>query len=189
MTRQGSDFYLGGKRWTASGANVYWLGLDENVIPHKGEPFYAPFNASYPTKGRIVEVMNTLVTMGAHTIRSQTLGVSVGNPLSLEPELNVFNDQAFDTIDYAVYQAREHGLRIFAPLVDNYVSRIYRKEPSVVLNGSVLDLTSNAGTFGDLGHLLMRAYSSSGLLPRRQIQLPSVPRDRYQRHCGAAFGL
>ena len=64
--------------------------------------------------------MNTLVTMGAHTIRSQTLGVSVGNPLSLEPRLNVFNDDAFDTIDWAVYQARQHGLRIFAPLVDNY---------------------------------------------------------------------
>ena len=64
--------------------------------------------------------MNTLVTMGAHTIRSQTLGVSVGNPLSLEPSLNVFNEAAFDSIDWAVYQAREHGLRIFAPLVDNY---------------------------------------------------------------------
>ena len=99
---------------------MYWLGLDENVIPPKGEPFYEPFNASYPTKGRITEVMNTLVTMGAHTIRSQTLGVSVGNPLSLEPALNDFNDQAFDTIDYAVFQARQHGLRIFAPLVDNY---------------------------------------------------------------------
>ena len=99
---------------------MYWLGLDENVVPPEGQPFYAPFNASYPTKGRITEVMNTLVTMGAHAIRSQTLGVSVGNPLSLEPELNVFNDEAFDTIDYAVYQARTHGLRIFAPLVDNY---------------------------------------------------------------------
>ena len=120
VTRKGSNFYLGGKRWTASGANVYWLGLDENVIPPKGQPFYAPFNASYPTKGRTVEIMNTLVTMGAHTIRSQTLGVSVGNPLSLEPELDVFNHKAFESIDWAVYQAREHGLRIFAPLIDNY---------------------------------------------------------------------
>ena len=64
--------------------------------------------------------MNTLNTMGARTIRSQTLGVSVGNPLSLEPDLDVFNDAAFDTIDWSVYQAREHGLRIFAPLIDNY---------------------------------------------------------------------
>jgi mannan endo-1,4-beta-mannosidase len=65
--------------------------------------------------------MNTLVTMGAQTIRSQTLGVSVGNPLSLMPKLDVFNDQAFDTIDWSVFQARQHGIRIMAPLVDNYV--------------------------------------------------------------------
>ncbi|KAK3112816.1 hypothetical protein LTR53_010497 [Teratosphaeriaceae sp. CCFEE 6253] len=120
VVRKGTELQLGGKRWTASGANVYWLGLDENVIPPAGAPFYAPFNASYPTKGRITEVMNTLVTMGAHTIRSQTLGVSVGNPLSLEPALNEWNAAAFDTIDWSVYQAREHGLRIFAPLIDNY---------------------------------------------------------------------
>ena len=99
----------------------YWLGLDENVIPPAGQPFYAPFNASYPTFGRITEVMNTLQTMGAHLIRSQTLGVSVGNPLSIMPSLEVYNEQAFATIDWAVFQARQHGLRIMAPLVDNYV--------------------------------------------------------------------
>jgi len=99
---------------------VYWLGLDENVIPPAGQPFYAPFNASYPTNGRITEVMNTLVTMGAKTIRSQTLGVSVGNPLSLEPALNEWNHNAFATMDWSIYQARTHGIRIFAPLVDNY---------------------------------------------------------------------
>ena len=121
---------LDGQPWTASGANVYWLGLDENVIPPAGEPFYAPFNASYPTLGRITEVMNTLQTMGAHTIRSQTLGVSVGNPLSLMPSLGVYNEQAFNTIDWAVYRARQHGLRIMAPLTDNYVSNPTRQADS-----------------------------------------------------------
>lgn len=118
--RDGAQLKLDGKPWTAAGANVYWLGLDENVIPPAGQPFYPPYNASYPTKGRITEVMNTLVTMGARTIRSQTLGISVGNPLSLMPALDQWNDQAFDTIDWAVYQARQHGLRIQAPLIDNY---------------------------------------------------------------------
>ncbi|MCJ1286912.1 hypothetical protein MMC26_006258 [Xylographa opegraphella] len=118
--REGAQLMLDGAPWTASGANVYWLGLDENVIPPAGQPFYAPFNASYPTFGRITEVMNTLQTMGAHTIRSQTLGVSVGNPLSVMPALGVYNEQAFDTIDWAVFQARQHGIRIMAPLVDNY---------------------------------------------------------------------
>lgn len=136
VTSKGSSLQLNGKQWTASGANVgkilrsstvcyllrqvYWLGLDENVIPPAGDPFYAPYNASYPTHGRITEVMNTLNVMGARSIRSQTLGVSVGNPLSLEPQLGVFNDAAFDTIDWSVFQARQHGLRIMAPLTDNY---------------------------------------------------------------------
>ena len=63
------------------------------MIPPAGQPFYAPFNASYPTKGRITEVMNVLKTMGARLVRSQTMGVSVGNPLSLMPALGKFNDQ------------------------------------------------------------------------------------------------
>lgn len=121
LTRDGTSLRLLGDHWTASGANVYWLGLDENVIPPAGSPFYAPFNASYPTHGRITEVMNTLATMGARLIRSQTLGVSVGNPLSMMPALGVFNEAAFDTMDWSIYQARQHGLRIIAPLVDNYV--------------------------------------------------------------------
>lgn len=120
--RDGTTLRLLGDHWTASGANVYWLGLDENVIPPAGQPFYAPFNASYPTKGRTTEVMATLVTMGAKLIRSQTLGISVGNPLSLMPTLGVYNEEAFESIDWAVWQARQHGLRIIAPLTDNYVN-------------------------------------------------------------------
>lgn len=120
--RDGTSLRLLGNHWTASGANVYWLGLDENVIPLAGEPFYPPFNASYPTLGRVTEVMSTLVTMGAKLIRSQTLGVSVGNPLSMMPTQGVVNEQAFASMDWAIFQARQHGLRIVVPLVDNYVS-------------------------------------------------------------------
>lgn len=120
--REGTQLMLRGKPWTAAGANVYWLGLDENVIPPPGEPFYPKFNASYPTKGRVVEIMRTLKTMGARTIRSQTLGISVGNPLSLMPSLNEWNEAAFEPIDWAIYQARQHGLRVQVPLIDNYVS-------------------------------------------------------------------
>ncbi|KAF8839442.1 glycoside hydrolase [Paxillus ammoniavirescens] len=120
ITRSGSSLILNGSPWTTCGANVYWLGLDENAIPLPGQPFYAPYNASYPSFGRITEIMNTLQTMGARTIRGHTLGVSVGNPLSVMPERRDVNERAFDTMDWAVYQARQHGLRIFAPLVDNY---------------------------------------------------------------------
>ncbi|KAF2813288.1 glycoside hydrolase [Mytilinidion resinicola] len=36
------------------------------------------------------------------------------------PELGVVNEDAFETMDWAVYEARMHGVRLFAPLVDNY---------------------------------------------------------------------
>ena len=70
--RQGAELRLNGKPFTAIGANVYWLGLDENVKPPRRAPFCAPFNASYPTFGTITEVLNTLQTMGAHVIRSHS---------------------------------------------------------------------------------------------------------------------
>lgn len=84
------------------------------------QPFYAPFNASRPTKGHITEVMNTLITKGARIICSQTLCISVGNPLSLEPSLDNFNPAAFAPRDEASHQARTDGLCIFARRADNY---------------------------------------------------------------------
>lgn len=120
VTRDGSSLLLDGKPWKAVGANVYWLGLDENVTPPKGEPYYAPLKASYPTKGRITETMAVIKAMGGTMIRAHTLGVSTGNPLSVMPMLGVVNEQAFDSIDWAVYQARQYGIRLLVPLTDNF---------------------------------------------------------------------
>jgi mannan endo-1,4-beta-mannosidase len=121
VTRNGSSLYLDGKKWKAVGANAYWLGLDENVVPSAGEPYYAPLKASYPTKGRITEAMAVIQAMGGTMIRAHTLGANTGNPLSLMPSDGVINEKAFDTIDWAVYQARQYGIRLMVPLVDNYV--------------------------------------------------------------------
>lgn len=120
ITREGSTLLLNGEPWKAVGPNVYWLGLDENVIPPAGEPFYSPTNASYPTRGRVTEVMATVRALGGTAIRAHTLGVSTGNPLSVWPDKGVVNEQAFESIDWAVSQARAYGLRLMVPLTDNY---------------------------------------------------------------------
>ncbi|KAF2151590.1 glycoside hydrolase family 5 protein [Myriangium duriaei CBS 260.36] len=120
VTREGSELKFRGQRWTASGINAYWLGLDENVIPPAGQPFYPPLNASYPTFERITEAFNTFNILGVNAVRAHTLGVSTGNPLSLEPSLDVWNEQAFSTIDWAVYQAGTHSVKLQIPLTDNY---------------------------------------------------------------------
>ena len=79
------------------GPNIYWLGLDENV------------GIAYPSKQRIREAMAMTVAMGGNTIRAHTLGISVGCPLCVWPSLYNTNNNAFDSIDYAIFAAREYG--------------------------------------------------------------------------------
>jgi mannan endo-1,4-beta-mannosidase len=123
IVRDGPRLLLNGKPWKAVGPNIYWLALDENVVPPAGQPFYAKMNASYPDKGRVVEVMRIVKAMGGNMVRAHTLGVSTGNPLSLMPSPGVINKAAFEPIDWAVYQARENNVRLMIPLTDNYVRR------------------------------------------------------------------
>jgi len=50
VTRQGSKLFLNGKQFRCSGANVYWLGLDENVG-----------GIQYPTHFRVDDALETAV--------------------------------------------------------------------------------------------------------------------------------
>ena len=137
VTRDGSRLLVDGKEWKAVGPNIYWLGLDENVVPPAGEPFDPSTRASYPTKGRITDAMATVKALGGTMVRSHTLGVSVGNPLSVIPEPGVVNEDAFDAIDWAVYQAGRYGIRLMVPLTDNWVSLAL---PSSFLSLDVISL-------------------------------------------------
>ncbi|TFY71901.1 hypothetical protein EVG20_g1114 [Dentipellis fragilis] len=110
VTRQGTKLKLLGKDFRVVGANIYWLGLDENVIP----------NPSYPSKARVLEAFADVSVMHGTTVRGHTLGISVGNPLSVEPSLDVFNNEAYEAIDFAILAARIYGIKLLIPLVDNY---------------------------------------------------------------------
>jgi mannan endo-1,4-beta-mannosidase len=125
VVRDGSRLLVDGHGWKAVGPNVYWLGLDENVTPPAGAPYDAATKSSYPTKERITEVMAVVNALGGTMIRAHTLGVSTGNPLSVWPKAGVVNEKAFDTIDWAVYQAGLYGVRLLVPLVDNYVRHFF----------------------------------------------------------------
>ncbi|KLO17386.1 glycoside hydrolase [Schizopora paradoxa] len=110
VTREGTSLQLLGEPFRMVGANIYWLGLDENVIP----------DPSYPSKQRVLEAFADVSVMRGSTVRGHTLGISVGNPLSVEPSLDFFNDAAYESIDFAITVARVYGIKLLIPLIDNY---------------------------------------------------------------------
>lgn len=109
IIREGYNFILNNKILRFGGPNIYWLGLDENVN-----------GIQYPTKFRVNNVLDTAVEMGATVIRSHTLGISLGHEKSVQPRLNVFNEEAFKKIDYALKAIADRNLRVIIPLVDNW---------------------------------------------------------------------
>ncbi|MGC4892086.1 carbohydrate binding domain-containing protein [Micromonospora sp. DT227] len=117
VVRDGSRLSLAGRPFRFAGPNMYWLGLDENV---GGTDPADPPAVDHPTYFRIRDGLTTAKRMGATVVRAHTLGVSTGDPRSLEPALGQFNPAAFDRIDYAVAEAGRLGLRLVVPLTDNW---------------------------------------------------------------------
>src|SRR5713226_1730799 len=74
VERFGSQLLFKGNVFRFSGANIYWLGLDENVG-----------GIDYPTSFRVDDALATAREMGATVVRSHTLGISTGCPLCIEP--------------------------------------------------------------------------------------------------------
>lgn len=109
VTRSDAQLLLHGQPFRFAGANMYWLGLDENVG-----------GIAYPTHFRVDDAFTTMAEMGATVVRSHTLGISVGCKLCLEPSLGLFNQAAFASIDYAIWSAGVHHMHLVIPLADNW---------------------------------------------------------------------
>jgi len=112
VTRDASRLQLGGETFRASGANIYWLGLDENVG-----------GVDYPTFFRIKDTLDSAHRAGITVVRSH-MGTSTGqddaNTLALMPSLGEYDDDAFATIDFAVAYAGSLGIRLILPLTDEW---------------------------------------------------------------------
>lgn len=112
VNRDAAHLQLDGHRFRASGANIYWLGLDENVG-----------GVDYPTYFRIKDTLDAAHRAGITVVRSH-LGTSTSqdnaNTLALMPSLGKYNDQAFATMDFAVAYAGELGIRLILPLTDEW---------------------------------------------------------------------
>ena len=108
IERRGSGLAIGKEPFRFAGANIYWLGIDENVG-----------GVEYPTPFRVNDVLATAKEMGATVIRSHA-AISVGCEHCIKPTLASVNEEAFTHVDYAIATARRYGLRLILPLIDNY---------------------------------------------------------------------
>jgi mannan endo-1,4-beta-mannosidase len=109
VVRKGSSLMLDGKVFRFAGANIYWLGLQEPSD-----------DISYPSHFRVDDALATAAFMGETVVRAHTLGISVGCQLCLEPSLGTFNQVALQHIDYAIWSAEMHHIRLIIPFVDNW---------------------------------------------------------------------
>jgi len=111
VTRSGNELILDGKQFRFSGANMPWLGVDQDISDASGQP-------SNPTRFRIDNGLRSAAAMNATVVRAHTLGISTGCSNCLEPKLGVFNDKAFESIDYAIETAARYNIRFIIPLTD-----------------------------------------------------------------------
>ncbi len=110
VTRAGTSLQLSGEPFRYSGPNIEWLGL-EAYGPHD------PQGPRYPSHFEVDDALGTAKEMGARVVRSQTLGDSVGCELCIEPQLGIFNPEAFKAIDYAIKAAHDRGIHLIISLV------------------------------------------------------------------------
>ncbi|GAA6003707.1 hypothetical protein JCM10207_003557 [Rhodosporidiobolus poonsookiae] len=108
----GQRLLLDGENFRMVGPNMYWLCEDENVDPV----------GAWTSKTRIREALAIAVAMGANTVRVFSCGTSVGNKTAYHLEENdgEWQDEAWDVRDYALYAAREYGLRVVITLTSNW---------------------------------------------------------------------
>lgn len=110
VVRSGASLMLDGQPFRFSGANSYWLGLQDN---NDG-------SIAYPSHFEVDDALATASWMGNTVVRAHTLGISVGCKLCIEPSLGTFNQTALQHIDYALLSAKIHHIKLIIPLVDNW---------------------------------------------------------------------
>jgi hypothetical protein len=112
ITRVGTQLYKNGTVFRTSGTNIHWLGLRETTL-------------GYPTHAMIDEVLDHAVAIGAKMIRAHTLGISAGLVNSLITGINadgslVWNNAAWEPIDYAIAGCRSRNIHLSIPFTDQF---------------------------------------------------------------------
>ncbi len=101
VTTRGGTFSVGGAAWRFGGTNTYYLHQRSHYV--------------------IDSALNDAAAMSLRVVRAWAFADgSGGSYAALQPKPYVYDDAAFDALDYAVYKAGQLGLRLVLALVNNW---------------------------------------------------------------------
>jgi mannan endo-1,4-beta-mannosidase len=101
VTARGGQFWKDGKRFRFGGTNNYYLHQQSNYM--------------------IDAALNDIANMSLPVVRAWAFADGSGQSYTpLQPEPFVYDDHAFDRLDYAIWKAGQLGLRLVLPLVNNW---------------------------------------------------------------------
>jgi len=112
VTRSGTQLLLNGKPFRFAGGNLDYLVLASDSFGKIGTT-----DMYYPSKYMIDDAFATLNKMGGLVSRVWS-SANQGCALCVEPELGHFNEAALRQIDYVVYSAGQHHIRLILLFVD-----------------------------------------------------------------------
>ena len=114
IKRSGSHLLLNGREFRFSGANVDYVGLASDSFGQIGSR-----DAYYPSHFMVDDAFATIGRMNGTVARIWS-SASHGCALCVEPEPGRFNEGALRQLDYVVYSASQHNVRLILLFVDNW---------------------------------------------------------------------
>ena len=101
MTTRGGSFSVAGAGWRFGGTNTYYLHQQSHYM--------------------IDSALNDAAAMSLAVVRAWAFADgSAGSYTALQPKPYVYDNAAFDSLDYAIYKAGQLGLRLVLALVNNW---------------------------------------------------------------------
>jgi mannan endo-1,4-beta-mannosidase len=101
VTVRGGQFSVGGKAWRFGGTNTYYLHQQSHYM--------------------IDSALNDAAAMSLAVVRAWAFADGSGNSYTpLQPQPFVYDNAAFDPLDYAIYKAGQLGIRLVLTLVNNW---------------------------------------------------------------------
>jgi mannan endo-1,4-beta-mannosidase len=96
---RGGEFTVRGEPWRWGGTNCYYLHTQSHYM--------------------IDSVLNNAEAMSLSVLRAWAFSDGP-QPVALQPEPYSYDEDSFDSLDYAVYKAGQLGIRLVLPLVNNW---------------------------------------------------------------------